>query len=103
MPAQGGPLRELMKQAGSQPQDRDAMPLDVLSHFAQVDGPIRIQHDAGAVQQGAPDLEGRRVEGQWRELQEYVSRIRRDVVGAPYQTYDVLMQCPDGLGHPRGA
>ena len=50
---------------------------------------VRIEHlvpvedfDAGAVQQRAPDLKGRGIEGQRRKLQKDVVGVQRDVIGA---------------------
>jgi hypothetical protein len=60
-------------------------------------------HEAGAVDQGPPDLEGRRVEGAVGHLGDPVLRGELDVVGAEHQAGDRAVGDPDPFGPARGA
>ncbi len=87
-----------VEEAGRQPEGRHAVASDRLREIVQP-GRLGRKHDEpAAVEERAPDLEGRRVEGGRRGLQEHLVRAEAGVVRAAHQADDAPMHDRDALG-----
>ncbi len=93
-------LDDLLEEARAQPERGDAVPLDRVAEFGQGRRLGREQHETRAVQQRAPDLEGRGVEGHRRELQEHLVRAEARIVGVAHEAHYAAMWHAHALGAP---
>ena len=84
-------IDDLLEKCGRQPQHADPLVRDDALECGEVETVIRVDDQPGAVEQRTPDLEGRGVERQRRQLQKSVSSGQLDIVRAPYEPHNIIM------------
>ncbi|MDF5995766.1 hypothetical protein P4200_18690 [Pseudomonas aeruginosa] len=92
-----------VEQRGGEPGAVGSALVDQPAQHARVEGAEVVQHAAAAVEQRAPDLQGRRIEGQRRVHQEAHLRSEREERLAQAQTGNAGVGAGDGFRAAGGA
>src|SRR5436309_13498640 len=92
-----------MEEPGGEPERGDAVSLEVGPELRQVDRSRRIEDEPCTVQQRAPDLEGRGVEGERRHMEEDLIPPELRVRLSGDEADDVAMRDDDALWLARRA
>ena len=86
-----------MEEARGQPERGDAVTTDGIADVLKGRMRIRHHHQPPAIQQRAPDLEGRQVKGEGRELEHHLVKAVMRIVGASDETHHSAMLDRDTL------
>ena len=88
----------LVKERRGQPQGTHALALEHRRQLMERQLGFREQHHPAAMEQGPPDLEGRGIEGDRRQLQEDLLAAEAGVVGVGHQAHHRAVAHPDSFG-----
>ena len=99
------PVSQLAKQACGQPQSRDPFALDEGRQLREGRRGGGVDDETGPIEQAPPDLEGRRIERDRRELEDDLPLVQLGKIDPLHQAQDVPVGDADTLGpsrRPRG-